>query len=114
MDTDTTPTEPQNPEPRRLTRSTEDRVIGGVCGGLGRYFSIDPVIFRIAAVALVVIGGAGILLYLAAWLLVPPDGAGPLGEDRRRRGLAVVGAGLLVVGASIALSHGPFGWWPWP
>ena len=53
-------------------------MIGGVCGGLGRYFNVDPLLFfRIGAVALVFLGGA-ILLYLAALLLVP-------NEDQPRR-----------------------------
>ena len=61
---------------RRLTRSRNDRVIGGVCGGLGRYFNVDPILFRIGAVALAFVGGAGVLLYLAALLLVPNEDAG--------------------------------------
>ena len=48
-------------------------MIGGVCGGLGRYFNVDPLLFRIGAVALVFLGGAGVLLYLAALLLVPNE-----------------------------------------
>ena len=59
--------------PRRLTRSSSDRVLGGVAGGLGRYFDIDPIIFRIGFVVLTLAGGAGVLAYLAAWLLVPAD-----------------------------------------
>ena len=45
-------------EPKRLYRSRDDRMIGGVCGGLGRHFGIDPVIVRIAAVVLLLFGGA--------------------------------------------------------
>ena len=64
--------QPTEPMPRRrLIRSRNDRVIGGVCGGMGRYFNIDPIFFRIGAVALAFVGGAGILLYLAALLLMP-------------------------------------------
>src|SRR5262245_21036654 len=61
------------PGPRRLTRSRDDRLVAGVCGGLGKYFGIDPVIFRVASVALVFLGGVGALLYLAAILLVPSE-----------------------------------------
>ena len=49
--------------PRRLTRSSSDRVLGGVAGGLGRYFDIDPIIFRIGFVVLTIAGGAGLLAY---------------------------------------------------
>ena len=68
---DTTETQP---EPRRLTRSRE-RVIGGVGGGLGRYFGVDPIIFRIGLVALAIFGGAGIFVYIAALLFVPAEGS---------------------------------------
>src|SRR4051812_30401157 len=73
------PPEPERPEapaaeaPRRLLRSTDDRVVAGVAGGLGRYIAIDPVIVRIALVVLTFFGGAGALLYLAAVLLVPSE-----------------------------------------
>src|SRR5215207_6999808 len=60
--------------PRRLTRSRDDRWIAGVCGGLGRYFGLDPVIVRLAAVALTFAGGAGLIAYAGAWLLVPEEG----------------------------------------
>src|SRR4051794_27147911 len=115
MDADTTTQTQPPPPPRRLTRSSEERVLAGVCGGLARYFDVDPVLFRVGAIALVVLGGAGVLLYLAAWLLVPDDGGGSgTGEPRRNRALAVVGVVLLVLAAGALLSHGPFGWWPWP
>ena len=61
---------------KRLHRSMQDRKIAGVCGGLGEYFELDPVLFRAAFVVLAFAGGLGILLYLALWLVVPgPDPA---------------------------------------
>jgi len=60
---------------RNLRRSTDDRVIGGVCGGLGRHTGIDPIVFRIVLVTLAVFGGIGLLIYALAWLLVPEDNA---------------------------------------
>ena len=59
---------------RRLRRGRDDRMIGGVCGGLGRYVGIDPIIFRIVLAALAIFGGVGLLLYALAWLLIPEDG----------------------------------------
>jgi len=56
---------------RRLQLSNSDRKIAGVCGGLGEYFELDPVLFRAAFVVLAFAGGLGILLYLALWLVVP-------------------------------------------
>jgi phage shock protein PspC (stress-responsive transcriptional regulator) len=58
---------------RTLRRSSGDRVIAGVCGGLGRYSGIDPIVFRITFAVLAVFGGAGLFLYALAWLVVPDD-----------------------------------------
>lgn len=98
--TDTPP--PYRRQPR-LTRATDDKVVGGVAGGLARYFGIDPVVFRIAFVVLALAGGSGILLYLLAWLLVPDD-TGKLvlpraGSERTQKLLTavLVGGGLLLL-----------------
>jgi phage shock protein C len=56
---------------RRLYRSWDDRILAGVCGGLGEHFGIDPVILRIIMVILVFAGGPGIILYLLFWLFIP-------------------------------------------
>jgi phage shock protein PspC (stress-responsive transcriptional regulator) len=60
--------------PRRLRRRTSDRVLGGVAGGIGDYFNIDPLLIRIGFVGLMIFGGAGLVLYVAGWLLIPADG----------------------------------------
>ena len=54
-----------------LRLSASERMIAGVCGGLGEFFQLDPVLFRAAFLVLAVIGGLGILLYLVLWLLIP-------------------------------------------
>lgn len=59
---------------RRLERP-QDRVIAGVCHGLGDYFDVDPVVVRVAFVILTVLGGAGILAYLILWIVMPPAGS---------------------------------------
>jgi len=59
---------------RQLRRRTSDRVIGGVAGGLGDYFNVDPLLVRIGFVGLILFGGAGVALYLIAWLMVPAEG----------------------------------------
>lgn len=61
---------------KRLYRSRQDRVVGGVCGGLASYLSADPAVVRLAWVAFSLLGGAGILLYLIAWIIVPEEHAG--------------------------------------
>jgi phage shock protein PspC (stress-responsive transcriptional regulator) len=55
----------------RLHLSSSDRKIAGVCGGLGEYFALDPVFFRVGFVVLAFTCGVGILLYFVLWLLVP-------------------------------------------
>ena len=60
--------------PRRLTRSADDRVLAGVSGGLGQYFSLDPIIFRLLFVLLTAAGGVGLIVYLAGWVLMPVAG----------------------------------------
>jgi phage shock protein PspC (stress-responsive transcriptional regulator) len=89
---------PESPQPRRLLRSRSERVIGGVCGGLGRYFDVDPIIFRIGAVVLAFVGGAGLLAYLAALLLIPsedsPEAAGA--APGRNRWLVIAGVVVLL------------------
>jgi phage shock protein C len=69
----TDPTDATAPRPRRIKRSRDDRMLGGVCGGIARHFDIDPVIVRIATVALVCAVGVGAVTYLAAWILMPLD-----------------------------------------
>lgn len=62
---------------RRLYRSRTDRMLAGVCGGLARYFNIDPTIVRILFVLLALPGGVpGPLIYLFLWILVPEEPVG--------------------------------------
>jgi phage shock protein PspC (stress-responsive transcriptional regulator) len=59
--------------PRRLVRAEQGRWLGGVCAGLGRYFDVNPLVYRIAFAALALAGGTGLLLYLAAYLVIPGE-----------------------------------------
>ncbi|MCM9081335.1 PspC domain-containing protein [Streptomyces spororaveus] len=56
-----------------LHRSKRDKVLAGVCGGLGRYFDLDPVVFRVVLGVLAVTGGVGLIFYGFAWLLLPQE-----------------------------------------
>ncbi|MDD5738895.1 MAG: PspC domain-containing protein [Candidatus Pacebacteria bacterium] len=60
-------------EIKKLHRSKNDRVIAGVAGGLGEYFSVDPVLFRILFIFLILWGGAGILFYLILIFIIPRE-----------------------------------------
>jgi signal transduction histidine kinase len=61
--------------PARFTRSRTDRVLAGVCGGVARALGVDPLVLRVAVVALTVAGGTGALLYVLAWLFRPEEGS---------------------------------------
>jgi phage shock protein PspC (stress-responsive transcriptional regulator) len=63
----------------RLYRSSQNKMIGGVCGGLAEYFKIDPIYVRIFLILWLVVGEWGTLIYLLLWLIIPPqqyEGAG--------------------------------------
>jgi phage shock protein PspC (stress-responsive transcriptional regulator) len=109
--TETAENRPQGappPQPRRLERSRQDRVLAGVCGGLARYLGVDPVLVRIVVVAAMVFGGFGAVAYLAAWLLVPEEGAERplLGGARQRQSVQIAAIVLLALAAVSA-----FGIW---
>jgi phage shock protein C len=57
-----------------LSRPVEDRMIAGVCAGFARYLNVDVTLLRIVLAVLTVMGGAGVPLYIAAWLLIPEEG----------------------------------------
>jgi phage shock protein PspC (stress-responsive transcriptional regulator) len=115
------PTEPMTSRPRRLTRSSDDRVLAGVAGGLGRYFGVDPVIFRIGFPISLFFGGLGGLAYLLLAVFVPTDGepdtaqqvggrAQRFGARLRRmgfwRGLGLVVVAMFLLAGLAALAGG--------
>ncbi|MFH1373962.1 MAG: PspC domain-containing protein [bacterium] len=69
---------------KRLYRSTTSKIIGGVCGGLGEYFDVDPVLVRVITVLLFLATGFGILAYIIAWIIIPmrPPEVAPVPIDR--------------------------------
>jgi phage shock protein PspC (stress-responsive transcriptional regulator) len=104
-----TDTDPHAP-PRRLTRSAHDRMVAGVCGGLADYTGLDPVIFRVTFAVATVFGGAGLLAYALAWLIIPEESqdsnrATTLLRDHDPGRVALYIIGALVLVAVV----GPFG-----
>jgi phage shock protein PspC (stress-responsive transcriptional regulator) len=95
---------------KRLERPSDDRMIAGVAAGLGRYFDLTPTVFRLAFVVLTLLGGAGILIYVAAVLVMPAEGEEAsiveraLAERRKHPG-RLVGLALLAVAILAVLSQ---------
>lgn len=56
---------------KKLYRSQHNRIIAGICGGLGEYFEIDPTLVRVLFILFLLAGGSGILLYLILWAIIP-------------------------------------------
>lgn len=128
-------------EHKRLMRSRSERILGGVCAGLARYFGTDPLLIRLVFVVITLAQGAGILLYILLWILMPEEGveAPPGGGQVIRTGIEGVkkdvarvaeqvrtnapnahrqGAwlGVLLVGIGtylLAVNSGAFWWWDW-
>lgn len=103
------------PQVKRLERTSNGRIVAGVAGGLGRYFDLNPAVFRLGFVVLTLLGGAGILVYLAAVLVIPDDQreksiAAQVLAERRDRPWPLVGLGLIGVALLVLLSRGAL--WP--
>ena len=58
---------------KRLYRSSSDKQLGGVCGGVAEYLEFDPSLVRIGAILLLFVAGTGLLAYLVAWFVIPLD-----------------------------------------
>ncbi|MDQ3758835.1 MAG: PspC domain-containing protein, partial [Actinomycetota bacterium] len=95
---------PEPKKPRRLFRSRSERMLGGVSGGLGDYFSVDPVIFRIGFGVTLFFGGLGALLYIALMIFVPSEQEGAPGTPGPRRSLGRVALlGVLAIAGFFVL-----------
>jgi phage shock protein PspC (stress-responsive transcriptional regulator) len=100
---------------KRLERSSSHRIVGGVAGGLGEYFDLNPAFFRLGFVVLTLLGGAGILVYLAALLVIPAEGkeesiAAAAVEGRHEQPWPFIGLGLAGVALAVLLTRATI--WP--
>lgn len=103
---------------QKLYRSSSDKMIAGICGGLGRYFSVDATIVRLVFLLLLFLGGGGFLLYLILWVIVPEEqqaGAAPqeviqantqdLAQSAARNGPLIFAVLLIFLGAWFLLQN---------
>lgn len=106
---------------RRLVHSGRDSVLGGVCGGLARYLGVDPRLLRIAAAALALSGGVGVIAYILAWVIIPEadddePAVAPRRADRHTSalvaGAALIGLGALLLLRTYAPRFGEEAFWP--
>ncbi len=99
--TDQWQSETSGEAPRRLRRSRTDRVLAGVCGGVGRYLDIDPVLLRIITVALI-FAGVGVVAYIIAWIVIPEaaedEPEATVDPTTRSRAALVTGTSLVALG----------------
>ena len=58
---------------KRLYRSREDKIVAGVCGGLGKYFGVDPVLIRVLWVLFSLVYGSGLVAYSILWMIIPKE-----------------------------------------
>ncbi|HSV31867.1 MAG TPA: PspC domain-containing protein [Atribacteraceae bacterium] len=115
---------------KKVYRSRKNQILGGVCAGLAKYFDIDPIILRLVAVALIFAGGAAIIAYIIAWIIIPeePRERGKAGEEetqdvvldveqekensesRKNKNLELLAWVLVVIGIIWAARYA-FTWW---
>jgi phage shock protein C len=98
------PEQPGATRPARLTRSRDERMVGGVASGIAAYLGIDPVLVRLAFVVLALAGGGGVLAYLVAWIVIPEQPDGPQQmvartSEQATTMRAIAGGVLVILGA---------------
>ena len=102
---------------KRLYRSKTDRIIAGVCGGVGEYLIVDPVVVRIVWVLLALLGGSGILAYIVGIILIPENPEQSEEQEKSRSasrdrsgsqtvwGVVLIGVGLLILLSRLQVFH---------
>lgn len=101
-----------------MQRSSDDRIVAGVCAGAARYLNVDPIIVRVVLAVLTVAGFAGIILYVAAWILLPSDDADRslaaewFKLDKNEPQVRVAGlVGALILAALSVVGDSSWAWW---
>lgn len=101
---------------KRLYRSATNKIIGGVCGGLGEYFDVDPVLVRVITVLLFLATGFGILAYIIAWIIIPKRGLDvkpvPANHEYSSWSKYLPGLILMAIGVILLIRENWF-WFDW-
>ena len=114
-------------DPRRLRtiadmrRSKDDRMLAGVCAGAAKYLNVDPVVIRVVIAVLTFVGLSGLILYLAAWFLLPAEDEQSIAADwfnldKNEEQVRIVGlVGAAVLAALAIVGDSQWAWWglPW-
>lgn len=110
---------------KKLYRSRTDRMVAGICGGIANYFNIDPVIVRVIWL-LAIFGGAGIIIYIIAWIIIPENTVSESQEKMVESGLIAKSnkrtselfGYLLIILGGVLLIEKIYPWWQvekyWP
>ena len=96
------------PPPRRLARRSDERLLGGVAGGVADYLGIDVVLVRLAFVVAAFLGGVGVIAYLLGWIVLPVAPTAPGVEAAHADRRQLIGYGLVALG--LATIGGRLGW----
>ena len=59
---------------KRLYRSNKNKILGGVCGGIGEYLDVDPTLIRLIWIMFALMFGSGVIVYIIAWIIIPKKG----------------------------------------
>lgn len=57
----------------KLYRSRKNRIVAGVCGGIGEYLKVDPTLIRLLWLLISIVGGSGVVAYIIAWIIIPEE-----------------------------------------
>ncbi|MBN1427175.1 MAG: PspC domain-containing protein [Anaerolineae bacterium] len=92
---------------KQLTRSREGRILGGICAGLGTYFGVDIVLVRLVFLALALVNGLGVMIYIIMWIVVPDEESrGLAGDEAVRANLSDMAQQLRQIGGSMNAPRG--------
>lgn len=100
---------------RTLYKSHHDKIIDGVCGGIAEYLAVDPTVVRIVWIVMTILGGAGVLLYIAGIIIIPKNTSVPEApQSFTRDRTQLLGTTMIIIGGLLLLNNlDLIGWFDW-